>query len=176
MERFSRCSKDIKILDSDDQIGSQNIVKVVNTKKCWRSACGEMIVDSIKYPNVAYQWTLKINMRSVSIGIASIDDDIDNYDYLSWHDRYYGLAYDGLLEAYDTPSDTIYPIHNTFGDIIKMIYDTKNNTLSFSKNQTPIKIACEDVDISAKYRLVISTYCYPEDETIELTDFEISFV
>ena len=181
MERFIRCSKDIEIIDGD-QAGTQNIVNVVNAVTSWRSAYGEMIIDSIKYPNAVYQWTFKINMNSVSIGIVSVQDDIENDNsvegYLGWHNKFYALGNDGDLESSSQgyPQDTIYKERSTVGDIITMIYNAKNKTLSFIKNETPVKIACKDVDIATKYRLAISTWCRGQDETIELTDFKISFV
>ena len=176
-ERFTKCGQDLLVSSSNS--GDANMVKVVNVDTeldgRWQTAYGEIIIDGKNNPNMEYKWTFLLNASdNPSIDIVHDLKYDASEDYLDAHTDFYILSYDGTLETHkviDYDGD-LYPNNFKTGDVVTMIFNLKQKTLSFQKNKGEIKLGYKDIDMELQYRMAISIYTDTLNEYVELTNFE----
>ena len=141
----------------------------------WTAAYGEFKIDPDIYPNSIFIWTLKIHQithTSILFGISSTNTVLNDLCFgLKNKGIYY--SWNPCLWGFMSNDGSYYPtskINCNANDIIKIIFDIKENRLNFNVNGKDIG-GFDNIDISVSYYLAVALYY--EHDCVQITDFDV---
>ena len=150
---------------------------------------GEIWINCPKNKKLIYEWTFVYDVDTMSIGI----DSYDSYSYESCFNQFYNgykfYAWDccqGGLSSYKCNNtisenkkyeyDATQIWDNGFRGVVKMIFNIKDKTIRYIKNNIDFGIAFKNIDTSLKYRMAVSILTDPHRiSTVTLSDFNVRY-
>lgn len=171
-EQFMPGARGLDVYSEDHPFDMNNKL-ILKEPGRWASSNGEYLVHCNQERNMIYEWIIIAAADCVSIGIDSSRGSVKNgYIFGSANDdgKYYAMGNDGVLEYQysqkawnsDRQGNGTGPSLMTLsasgiqrGDVVKMIFDVRERTLSFCINENDLGVAYEDIE-DAIYNMAVS--------------------